>query len=214
MYNSASPPFGLGETLKGTDSAGNLINTHLEGAVFEIPDLVLSAQKRRTGHFKLVMVVRNRLQIGGAGVALLGKRHGLLQTDAGATGYTGRINGYAPTLGAPHAVAIDDQLPAAGCAYNDLCYVTLKGYHTNLTPAAGAAFNGDIAAGAHLVAATAAGSTTSVAGRVSNIALANNTDAAGAGVQSRNLLGTALSGKTTGQTAEEVLMYVRNNVLI
>lgn len=213
MLNSASPPFALGDTLKGTDSAGNLINTHLEGAVFEIPDYVKSTGKVRSGHFKLVMVVRNRLQIGGANVALLGKRHGLLQTDGGAN-YTGRIVGYAHTLGVPHAVAIDDQLGAEGCAYNDLCYVTIKGYHTNLAPAAGAAFNGDIAAGAHVVGATAAGSTTSVAGRISNIALANATDAAGANLQARNLLGTALSGRTTGETNTEILMYVRNNVLI
>ena len=33
------PPFDLGETLKGTDDAGALINSHWQGAVYEFPDV-------------------------------------------------------------------------------------------------------------------------------------------------------------------------------
>lgn len=200
------PPFSLGETLKGTDDDGNLINTHLEGAIYYVPEKVNTASARRSGHDKKVMVVRNTY-----GSALLGKRYGLLEIDG--VEYTGRVNGYAATLAAAHAVAIDDQLDSNGVAANDLFFVVLEGFHTVLTDNAGTGFSGNIAAGAALVAATAAGSTTSVAGRVSNVTLAGQTAGTEAFNMARNLLATALSARTTGETSADLLTFVRNQVV-
>lgn len=209
MYNSSTLPFELGTTLKGTDADGNLINAKWEGAIFEVIDPRSGAK----GEPLIVMVVRNLYVVASVGTALLGKRYGILKTDGGRA-YTGSVIGYAPTLAAPHAVAIDDQLPSAGVAYKDLFYVILKGYHTVLTDNAGTGFNGDIAAGAALVAATAAGSTTSVAGRVSNVTLPGQTGATASFNAARNLLATALSARTTGETSADLLTYVRNSVLV
>ena len=49
------PPFDLGETLKGTDDDGNLINEQWAGAVFEFPDVdrtpaLRGGKSRRSGH--------------------------------------------------------------------------------------------------------------------------------------------------------------------
>jgi len=56
------PPFDLGETLKGTDDAGNYINQHWEGAIFEFPHVDRSGVnrgKRLSGRTIKAVVVRN-----------------------------------------------------------------------------------------------------------------------------------------------------------
>lgn len=201
-------PIELGSTLDGTDSAGNLINTEHEGKIFRIPDKRITSNKRRSNHPLTVMVVRNV-----SGITLYGKRIAVLKKDGGVL-YGSRVDGYAAILADPHAVPIDDQLPSTGVANNDLFLVILHGHYTVLTDFAGAGFNGDIAVGAALVAATFNGSTSSSAGRVSNVTLAGQTAGTASFNMARNILGTALSARTTGETHAELLMYNRNNTLI
>lgn len=203
------PPMKLGDTLKGTDAAGNLINSHWEGAVFEIPDRSSTTSVgRRSGRGRLVMVVRNV-----ATVALLGKRAVTLKS--GGTNYFGQVDGYTDVLGEAHVVGVvDDLLPSAGCAINDLCFVTVKGPTLILTPNAGAAFTGDQAAGAKLVAATAAASTTSVAGRLSNVTLVGQTGTTDAFNFATNIVAIALTARTTGETSADQLIHVCGNLIV
>lgn len=203
-----TPPFALGETLKGTDADGNLINSHWEGAIFEIQDKATATSvARRSGRGRLVMIVRNK-----AGITLLPKRGVLLKTDGGAD-YFGRVNGYNTTLGQSHVAGIvDDLLPSTGCASNDLCFITVKGPCIALTPNAGAEFNGaDIAAGNKLVACTAAGSTTSAGGRLTNVTLVGQTGTTAAFDFATNLVAVALSARTTGETGADLLVHVIAN---
>ena len=58
------PPFDLGETLKGTDSDSNLINSHWQGAIFEFPDVdrtpaLRGGKSRRSGNSLRAICVRN-----------------------------------------------------------------------------------------------------------------------------------------------------------
>ena len=59
------PPFGLGESLSGTDDDSNETNGHWEGAIYEFPDVDASpalrgGKSRRSGQQIRAMVVRNR----------------------------------------------------------------------------------------------------------------------------------------------------------
>lgn len=59
------PPFDLGETLKGTDDDGNLINGHWEGAIYHFPDVDRTpsprggGKNRRSGQMIKAICVRN-----------------------------------------------------------------------------------------------------------------------------------------------------------
>ena len=58
------PPFDLGDSLKGTDTDGNIINAHWEGAVFEFPDVdktpaLRGGKSRRSGSVVRCVCVRN-----------------------------------------------------------------------------------------------------------------------------------------------------------
>ena len=58
------PPFNMGESLKGTDADGNIINAQWEGAVFEFPDVdrtpaLRGGKSRRSGSVVRCVCVRN-----------------------------------------------------------------------------------------------------------------------------------------------------------
>lgn len=196
------PPFELGETLTGTDDDGNLINTAWEGAVFAHQDIDRTASKVRTGRGRLsgrqviAVILRNV-----SGSAFLGKRLCQLEQDASnPRDYLGRADGYAAVLRQQGIAVIDPDLDSNGVANNDLFWGIVSGPTTILTGNAGTAFNGDIAVAAPIVAATAAGTTTTLAGRVSNITGTEDfTDAI-------NLVGFALSARTTGETDSDLLI--------
>lgn len=207
MHYVSTLPFELGQTLKGTDADGNLVNQNMEGAVFCVPDPRSGAK----GHPLIVMCVRNMYQVASTYTALLGKRYGLLKNSAGYD-YAAQVVGYSATLAGAGAVAIDDQLPSTGVAAKDLFWVILKGYHTVLTDNAGTGLP-DIAIGDPLIGATAAGSTTSVAGRVAGLTVAT-AQATNAALAAINVLARALSARTTGETSTNLLTYVRNGALL
>lgn len=208
-------PFELGTTLKGTDADGNLINSEVLGAVFEFNNIVTTSptngvRKFHTAEPLVCMAIRNR-----SGVRLYGKRFVTLDVStAGTTGITD-AKGYADTLAEGPAVLIDEFLATNGVADKDIFWAVISGVATVLTSEVNSNFNGDIAVGAELVAATAASSTGSTTGgRVSNVTFTNAT----AGNSSNgydgyrmalNRLGTALSARTTDNTSSDLLMRVR-----
>lgn len=215
-----SCPFELGTTLKGTDVDGNLINSEVLGGVYTFNNITTTSptggvRKFHSNEPLVCMAVRNR-----SGVTLYGKRYvtGPLAT-AGLTAVTD-LNGYCDSLAEGCVGLIDEFISSTGVADKDICWVVISGIALTTTPETGAAFNGDIAVGADLVGATAASSTGSTTGgRVSNITLTNAT-AGGTTVgydayrMLRNLLGTALSARTTGETSADLLVRVRVNRLL
>lgn len=185
----------LGETMPGTDANGNLINGSRLG---EIREFFTS----RSSSPKVAVLLRNT-----AGFALRPKRVARCYASAGSKLVT-ESDGYATTLAEGPCVFVDDLLPAAGVADDDIFWGIIQGETLALAPLSGAAFNDtEIAVGDSIVTATGstAGATTS--GRIAGYALANATDAAGAYSQARNSLGRALSARTSGETAADVLIY-------
>lgn len=216
----AAQPFELGTTLKGTDADGNLINSEVLGGCWTFTNIKTTSPTNgiRTPHSNeplVVMAIRNR-----SGVTLYGKRWVTLDySTAGVTGITD-CKGYADTLAEGPAVMIDEFIATNGVADKDIFWAVISGVALTLTPETGAAFNGDIAVNADLVAATAASSTgATTGGRVSNVTFTNAT----AGNSSNgydgyrmavNRLGTALSARTTGETSSDLLVRVRVSRLI
>lgn len=198
-------PMALGETLKGTDADSNLINTDYLGRVFTIPVPNSSSplrgnKSRPCGDHVEAVLMRNT-----SGGTLLGKRFVNRDATAGYD-FTKEVNGYTATDYKTGIVLVDPFLPSGGVAANDIFWGVIKGTVLCLTPTADADFKGDIAVGAVLVACTAAGTTTTAAGRVCNHSLANNTDAAGARNAALGAVGFALSAKTTANTNADILV--------
>jgi len=200
-------PIKLGTTYKGTDSNGNLINTELEGLLFDIAatdesvSQIRGGKKRLTGRQLKVRIVRNT-----SAVALLGKR--LVRAERSGYEWLQRVDGYSTTTGEANVLGVvDPYLDSSGCAVNDLCLLIVDGPTLCLTPDTGTGMI-NIAAGGMLYAATAAASNVSAAGRVRGVTLAGQTaatDAFNAGV---NRIGMALSAKTTAETAEDILVHM------
>lgn len=210
------PPFELGETLSGKDDDGNLINGHWLGQVFEFPANRLGGgsfasgnKARRTGRSILAVALRNE-----SGFSLLPKRLARLTRTAGYS-LLESVDGYSDTLREKEVVIIDEFLPASGgVADDDIFWGILCGPVTVLTPTAGGDFNGDIAVGNQLVSSTASTTGTSDAGRISNAtfnATTNTQAAINAALQQTfdaavNLVGWALSSRTTGNTDSDILI--------
>lgn len=194
------PPFALGETMDGTDDNSNLINDHWLGQIFEHQAYDYSAasirgsKARTTGRTITAVILRNT-----SGIALLGKRIGILDTTAG-YGMLENCIGYSDTLLQDNIVIIDEWLDSNGVADDDLFWGILAGPVKVLVPLAGADYNGDIAVGNQLVAATGTTTGATTAGRVSNVTLPGQTGATQAFSAAHNIIGVALSAKTTQQT--------------
>lgn len=200
-------PFPLGATLFGSGTPSATKNTDLVGKIFYTDDTYQAPGRgshvKRGNRDKVVMAVRN-----GTAINLLPGRLVQFSLADGPNGYYGKVTGYTTSLN-DWGVPVDEFLPAAGVAPNDIFYVVISGTAKVLLPVAGGSFGGDIAIGDAIVAATGAGtSAQSTAGRIGKQSLASVTDAVGAFASARNLLGTALSAATTGQTAEELLISV------
>jgi hypothetical protein len=198
------PPFKLGETLKGKDADGNLINNAWLGVVceFVVPNTANSVRGQKspmTGRTIKAVAVRNE-----SGGALQGKRLGKFKQSAGYA-MLESIDGYARLENDKHIAIIDPFLPAAGVADDDIFWAVIEGPVLVTTALAGDAGNA-IAVGDLLVAATAATSGAASAGRVQAFALANATDAAGAAALATGLIGTALSARTTANTGMDLLI--------
>lgn len=204
------PPFELGETLKGTDdSSGSsvLINKEKLGVIHDFQDVdysvsgLTSSRSLLSGHTITAVALRNE-----SGIALLPKRVVSLTETAGRSPFTS-VDGYATVLLKDRCVLVDPWLSSSGVADDDIFWGIIGGPAIVLTPTAGADFNGDIAVNAPLVAATGATSGNSTSGRVSNVTLPGTTGATAAFSAAANILGYALSAKTTGNTAADMLVH-------
>lgn len=201
------PPFQLGESFKGTDADSNLINVPWLGTrcAFEHVDYSISGltagRSRLTGTSILAIALRNT-----SGIALRPKRMVMLDVAAG-LGNLRNATGYNVLLLNGISVLCDPWLPAAGVAANDIFWGIYKGPAIVLTPTVGADFNGaDISAGGCLFNATGSTSGNSTGGRVTNLTLAGQTAATASFSAARNFVGYALSARTTGETAADLLV--------
>lgn len=200
----------LGETLSGTDSSSNLINRQWLGQKFLLPSpqetrTPRSNKNRLSGKGIWAVLLRNT-----TGAALLPKQIATLGTGYDSThecyGHE-EAEGLAVTIAAGPSVIVDPWLPSGGVADNDIFWGVLEGMCLVKTPTTHDLTQGDIAAGAPLVAATlntTAGNTT--AGRISNITLAETAAATNAYSMAKHLIGYALSAKTTAETDEDILI--------
>lgn len=197
---------GLGETLQGTDSGANLINSDKLGLVVEFKTFAQDVRRRGTptrpgfGASIFAVLLRNT-----SGAALLPKRMALLSATAGYKPLQEAIN-YASARGERNSVLIDPWLASAGVAANDIFWGIIGGPAIVKTPIAGSAFAGDIAVGNWLVNTTGTTTGATTSGRLGNITVANATDAQGA-YDASAAVGRALSARTTGETDADLLVY-------
>lgn len=125
------PPFDLGQTLKGTDDDGNLVNEHWQGAVFEFPDVdrtpaVRGGKGRRSGGTLRCVCVRNTK---GSALTVATATHGLVLGFAKAG--VGRlaattVDGYSLAEGAWAGIG-DPELGATTVADDDLFWLVIGG---------------------------------------------------------------------------------------
>jgi hypothetical protein len=215
MARRENPPFGRGETYYGTSpipaiDANNLGGKNFEGEVWEFEDIsyalgAVGAKQARSNRLVKCMCVRNI-----SGIALLPKRLANLTTVAEAEvgqnlpAYLGQVDGYA-TATAQRAYPIDEWLPAAGVAANDLFWIVIEGPATVLTAQDGGADN-VFTIGLGVVALTAVTSQATTAGRVAPVDFTGATVLLGN--QIKNMIGWALSAATTANTAAGLLIEV------
>lgn len=204
MYANSPAPMPLGETLTGTDSDGNLINSENLGRVYCFDAVQLdntSAKTNRSGKPIMAVLLRNT-----SGATLYGKMLGRCTETAGKALIT-TVDGYTTVLANEKCVLIDEGLATNGVANNAIFWGIISGQVIGKTPMAGAEFNATgIAVGDNLVAATGSTTGATTSGRIGGYALANNTDAAGAFKQSVYKIGEALSARTSGETNSDLLI--------
>lgn len=204
MAHYENLPFPRGGTFFGggtpstTDGSDNL-----EGKEYWCEDLDYSASSgvkpHRSGHLVRLRVVRNA-----SGGALLPKQRVSFKATAG-NYLIGQVDGKCNSTAQGATAVVDEFLPAAGVAANDLFYVVVEGPAMHLTDLAGGASN-LINVGSLLVCLTAVTSGATTAGRVAPQDLTGAT--ANLGIQIQNRIGYALSAKTTANTNADVLVYV------
>lgn len=183
------PPFSLGQTL-GVSSTSD--GTGWVGTVKVFPDVNPTTGVIRSNRVKKCVAVRNT----SAG-ALLPKRVVRFAVGTAGTAVFSAVDGYAAVANNEVVGVVDEFLPSAGVAVNDVFWVTVQGP----TEVAAALSGTDIAVGDRLACVTAANSTasgtTGVGGRVGPSALTAGT--ANPGDNGIGVLGRACSvGATTG----------------
>jgi hypothetical protein len=197
------PPMPLGESLKGTDVEGNLINEEKLGQVYVFPasrvsNTIRGSKGRFTGKPIVAVLMRNT-----SGGVLLGKRLGQLDRTAGYT-MTKEVNGYSTGLGNGPVVLIDPYLPSAGVADDDIFWGIVHGPALVLLPLTSSG-HADIAVNDPLVAHTGTTTGATTSGRVTKVQFANATAGeTGAGLQAftmaYNVIGRAMSARTSQET--------------
>ena len=179
------PPFALGQTL-GVSSLTD--GTGWVGVVKQFPDVNPITGAIRSNRIKTCVAVRNV-----ATIALAPKRTVAFATAAGLGGLS-TVIGYSAVLNAEHVGVVDEYLPTAGVAINDVFWVTVDGP----TEVAGLVSGTAIAAGDRIAAVSAAASTGLTAGRVGPSLLSAASTAAGdAGL---GVIGYAMSASSTSAT--------------
>lgn len=196
--NTDSLPFDRGQTAStGLSSVDSTVLNNLEGKEYIVDDVDPATGIARTGRRVKLRCVRNK-----AAAALLPKRLVSFKASAGVFG--AHVDGYADTT-AEESYPVDEYLPAAGVAVDDLFYIVVEGPALVLSDLAGGA-NNVLNVGDCVVALTAATSGATTAGRVAPQDLTGAT--ALLAKQIKNQVGYALTAKTTGNTNADVLVDV------
>lgn len=208
MARDENPLFSRGRTFYdgNTIDTANYDGIPLEGKeyVFEDVDPRAAATSpgsspgQRTGRYVRCRIVRNV-----SGVTLLPKRVVSGQKTAGM--FTKRIDGYTTLTAGDRLGVIDEYLPAAGVKNGDLFWLVVEGPALCLTDIAGGAAN-VINVGDRVVALTAATSQATTAGRVASQDITGATSVLGGQIE--NMIGRALSARTTANTNTDILVDV------
>ncbi len=194
MY-SDQLPFARGKVFGITSSTDG---AYLLGQEFIVEDKdPADPTKKRSNRLVRLRAVRNS-----ASVALLPKRIAVYKTATQNT----EIDGYTTTTAAPFAGIVDEFLPAAGAAANEVLYITTKGPSLVLTDVAQ---TDDVAVGDRLVSLTAATSQATTAGRLDLQVLTGATAVLGG--QIHNAIGLAMSAITSANTNAGLLVDVRGD---
>lgn len=205
-FFTESPPFSLGETLKGTttlDGTTSTINEKVLGTrcAFEDVNWSSATERPRLSNEKICAIaLRNT-----SGITLLPKRLVRLDLTAG-RGQLKNADGYSVLLGHSPVVLVDPFLPSAGVVDDDIFWGLYWGPATCLTPAVAADFNAAVTAGAPLVAATGSTSGNSTGGRVAMVTLPGQTGDTRSLSYAIGLIGWALSARTTDITNSDILV--------
>jgi len=201
MGLQVDPPFSLGQTLGITSVNDSLYGLssgsygdNWVGAVKEFTDVNPLTGQVRSNRRKVCIAVRNT-----SGVALLPKRVVRL-AGSGAVLWSA-ADGYASVANEAFCGVVDEFLPAAGVAANDVFWVTVDGPSEVAVALSGS----DVAVRSALSVVTAAASTSTTAGRVTLSPISSST--AGANDNGIGVIAFAASaGATTGSS---VLAIVR-----
>lgn len=208
MSRLADPPFIRGKTYSGTGTPGSTDGAHLVGRewVFEDLDYSVTGQPKpvRSNRNVTVRAVRNSCTINSGGEITTGNLLPKRAVTFTAGGYNTTVDGYARTTAQGPAVLVDEFLPSAGVAPNDVFYVVTEG------PAMGLMDPGqivNISYNDNLVALTGATSGATTAGRVAG-AVYTNLTSSNLADPIRNSIGRALTAATSGNTAGNILVDV------
>jgi hypothetical protein len=200
MGLQVDPPFGLGQTLGVTTPNDSLVGIsgsygdNWVGCVKEFTDVNAITGQVRSNRRKVCIAVRNT----SAG-ALLPKR--VVRLAGNGTALFSAADGYATVTNDSFVGVVDEFLPAAGVAVNDVFWVTVDGP----TEVSVALSGSDPAVRSALSVITAATSGATTAGRVTVSPLSSST--AGANDNGIGVIGFACSsGATTGSA---VLALIR-----
>jgi hypothetical protein len=192
MGLQVDPPFGLGQTLGVTTPNDSLVGIsgsygdNWVGCVKEFTDVNAITGQVRSNRRKVCIAVRNT-----SGAALLPKR--VVRLAGNGTALFGAADGYAAVTNDALVGVVDEFLPAAGVASNDVFWVTVDGP----TEVAVALSGSDVAVRSALSVITAATSGATTAGRVTLSPLSAATN--GGNDNGIGVIGFAASaGATTG----------------
>lgn len=179
------PPFNLGQTL-GVDDTSE--GTGWVGVVKQFPDVNPRTGKVRSNRVKTCIAVRNS-----SGGALLPARVVRFKVGTAGTAVFSEVDGYSAVTNEERVGVVDEHLPAAGVASNDVFWVVVAGP----TEVAHALSGTEVAVGDRLAAITAATSGATTSGRVTPSGVGAATTAAGN--NGLGVIGVACSaGATTG----------------
>lgn len=184
-----------GSPSSSTDGAGVL------GVMMDFDDVTPGSGVRapRSNRRTTCILVRNA-----SGIALLPKRTARWKSGSKFK----EVDGYTTTTAAEAAGVIDEHLPAAGVAANDLFWLAVKGPSLMLTDLAGGV-NNSVALNDVLIAMTAVTSQSTTAGRIAPWGLTATSTQTTDGTYTNYLLhylGRALSARTTANTNADILV--------
>lgn len=202
-------PMGLGEVENGVNADSQAVLRNWLGRRRTFTDLdysisgLTSGRSQLSGYSLDAICLRNN-----SGITLSPKM--LAQVARSGRDAVKEVIGYGATYTTQGLVLVDPFLPSSGVPNGYIFWGICNAVALCKTPMAGAGFNGDIAAMAPLVCATAAATTGTTAGRVCNVTLPGTTGATDSYNFALSVVGRALSARTTGETNADILVALKS----